>query len=80
MDRIKETVKVDGKEPVASSEPVKWGKKKCRVVNYVPSMGILGFDFDGIPCQISVGKNLDFGSEVVVKFRGEIGKDIIFSL
>lgn len=70
-------------EPVVekSKTPApKWKTKKCPVVNYVASFGILGFDFDGVPCQITVEKNLKIGPTVEIKYRGEIGKGITFSL
>ena len=52
----------------------------CRVVNYIPSHGILGFDFDGIGCQIGVEKNLNIGQTIKVQYMGEIGKDIKFKI
>ena len=71
-------------EPVVETVEVvkapKWKSKVCRVVNYIPSQGILGFDFDGIGCQISVEKNLNIGQTIKVQYMGEIGKDIKFKI
>ena len=75
-----EEVRMINEAEVAEAPASKWHKKKCRVVNYVPGFGILGFDFDGVPCQIQVDKGLSIGNEVVVKYQGEIGKDIKFIL
>ena len=58
----------------------KWQSKVCRVVNYIPSHGILGFDFDGIGCQISVEKNLNIGQTIEVQYMGDFGTDIKFKL
>ena len=58
----------------------KWKSKKCRVVNYIPSHGILGFDFDGVGCQINVQKNMNIGSTVKIQYLGELGKDIKFKI
>ena len=71
-------------EPVVETVEVvkapKWKSKVCRVVNYIPSQGILGFDFDGIGCQIGVEKNLNIGQTIKVQYMGEIGKDIKFKI
>ena len=71
-------------EPVVETVEVvkvpKWKSKVCRVVNYIPSHGILGFDFDGIGCQIGVEKNLNIGQTIKVQYVGEIGKDIKFKI
>lgn len=71
-------------EPVVETVEVvkapKWKSKVCRVVNYIPSHGILGFDFDGIGCQIGVEKNLNIGQTIKVQYMGEIGKDIKFKI
>ena len=71
-------------EPVVETVEVvkapKWKSKVCRVVNYIPSHGILGFDFDGIGCQIGVEKNLNIGQTIKVQYIGEIGKDIKFKI
>ena len=71
-------------EPVVETVEVvkapKWKSKACRVVNYIPSQGILGFDFDGIGCQIGVEKNLNIGRTIKVQYMGEIGKDIKFKI
>ena len=58
----------------------KWKSKVCRVVNYIPSQGILGFDFDGVCCQINVKKNLNIGRTIKIQYMGEIGKDIKFKI
>ena len=71
-------------EPVVETVEVvkapKWKSKVCRVVNYIPSQGILGFDFDGIGCQIGVEKNLNIGQTIKIQYMGEIGKDIKFKI
>ena len=71
-------------EPVVETAEVikapKWKSKVCRVVNYIPSHGILGFDFDGVGCQIGVEKNLNIGQTIEVQYMGEIGKDIRFKI
>ena len=75
---------IEAVEPVVETVEVvkapKWKSKVCRVVNYIPSQGILGFDFDGIGCQISVEKNLNIGQTIKVQYMGEIGKDIKFKI
>ena len=58
----------------------KWKSKVCRVVNYIPSHGILGFDFDGVGCQIGVEKNLSIGRTIEIQYMGEIGKNIKFKI
>lgn len=71
-------------EPVVETVEVvkapKWKSKVCRVINYIPSHGILGFDFDGVGCQIGVEKNLNIGRTIKVQYMGEIGKDIKFKI
>ena len=71
-------------EPVVETVEVvkapKWKSKVCCVVNYIPSQGILGFDFDGVGCQIGVEKNLNIGRTIKVQYMGEIGKDIKFKI
>ena len=70
-------------EAVESNEVIKapkWKSKVCRVVNYIPSHGILGFDFDGVGCQIGVEKNLNIGRTIKIQYMGEIGKDIKFKI
>lgn len=75
---------IEAVEPVIETAEVvkapKWKSKVCRVVNYIPSQGILGFDFDGIGCQIGVEKNLIIGRTVKIQYMGEIGKDIKFKI
>ena len=72
IEPVIETVEVD-KTP-------KWKSKVCRVINCIPSHGILGFDFDGVGCQIGVEKNLKIGKTIEVQYMGEIGKDIKFKI
>ena len=60
--------------------PVEWKSKICPVVSYIPQYGILGFTFDGVPCQITVGKNLDIRSEVNIRYLGDIKTGIEFKL
>lgn len=67
-------------ETVEVVKTPKWESKVCRVVNYIPSHGILGFDFDGVGCQITVEKNLNIGQTIKVQYMGEIGKDIKFKI
>ena len=67
-------------ETVVVAKTPKWESKVCRVVNYIPSHGILGFNFDGVGCQISVEKNLNIGHTIKVQYMGEIGKDIKFKI
>jgi len=54
--------------------------KTCRVINYIESHGLLGFDFDGINCQISIKPFTKIGNSVDIKYTGKIGKDIEFFL
>ena len=77
--KIIETV-VPVVETAEVTKAPKWKSKVCRVVNYIPSHGILGFDFDGIGCQIGVEKNLNIGQTIKVQYIGEIGKDIKFKI
>lgn len=72
-----EPVEIEAKEV---AKLPKWKSKVCRVVNYIPSHGILGFDFDGVGCQINVEKNLNIGKTVKIQYQGEIGKDIKFKI
>ena len=76
---------IEAVEPVETknvqvAKTPKWKSKVCRVVNYIPSHGILGFDFDGVGCQISVGKNLNIGRTIKIQYMGEIGKNIKFKI
>lgn len=78
----------DKKKEVRATEPLKgkteikpqpeWKIKTCRVVKYVPEYGILGFMFDGIPCQINIPKNFKIYGTVNIKYCGEIDKGIKF--
>ena len=78
--RIIENVKPVENETVEVIKSPKWKSKVCRVVNYIPSHGILGFDFDGVGCQIGVEKNLSIGQTIKIQYVGEIGKDIKFKI
>lgn len=78
--KIIETVESVENKTVEVVKTPKWKSKVCRVVNYIPSHGILGFDFDGIGCQIGVEKNLNIGRIIKVQYMGEIGKDIKFKI
>lgn len=78
--KVIETVESVENKTVEVIKTPKWKSKVCRVVNYIPSHGILGFDFDGIGCQISVEKNLSIGQAIKVQYMGEIGKDIKFKI
>ena len=78
--KVIETVEPVKNEAVEVVKAPKWKSKVCRVVNYIPSHGILGFDFDGIGCQIGVEKNLNIGQTIKVQYVGEIGKDIKFKI
>ena len=78
--KVIETVKYVENETSEVIKTPKWKSKVCRVVNYIPSHGILGFDFDGIGCQIGVEKNLNIGQTIKVQYVGEIGKDIKFKI
>ena len=78
--KVIETVESVENETVEVVKAPKWKSKVCRVVNYIPSHGILGFDFDGIGCQIGVEKNLNIGRTIKVQYMGEIGKDIKFKI
>ena len=78
--KVIETVEPIENETVEVIDSPKWKLKVCRVINYIPSHGILGFDFDGIGCQISVKKNLNIGHTIEVQYMGEIGKDIKFKI
>ena len=78
--KVIETIEPTDNETVEVVKAPKWKSKVCRVVNYIPSHGILGFDFDGVGCQISVEKNLNIGRTIKVQYMGEIGKDIKFKI
>ena len=78
--KVIETVEPVENKTVEVVKTPKWKSKVCRVVNYIPSQGILGFDFDGIGCQISVEKNLNIGQTIKVQYMGEIGKYIKFKI
>ena len=78
--KIIETVEPIETQTVEVVKSPKWKSKVCRVVNYIPSHGILGFDFDGVGCQIGVEKNLSIGQTIKVQYVGEIGKDIKFKI
>ena len=78
--KVIETVEAVENETVEVVRAPKWKSKVCRVVNYIPSHGILGFDFDGVGCQIGVEKNLNIGRTIKVQYVGEIGKDIKFKI
>ena len=78
--KVIETVESVENETVEAIKTPKWKSKVCRVVNYIPSHGILGFDFDGIGCQIGVEKNLSIGQTIEVQYMGKIGKDIKFKI
>lgn len=78
--KVIETVESVENETVEVVKAPKWKSKMCRVVNYIPSHGILGFDFDGVGCQIGVKKNLNIGQTIEVQYMGEIGKDIKFKI
>ena len=78
--KVIETVEPVKNETVEVIESPKWKSKVCRVINYIPSHGILGFDFDGVGCQIGVGKNLKIGQTLEIQYMGEIGKDIKFKI
>lgn len=78
--KIIENAELVGTETVEVAKTPRWKSKVCRVVNYIPSHGILGFDFDGIGCQITVEKNLNIGRIITIQYMGEIGKDIKFKI
>lgn len=78
--KVIETVEPVENETVKVIESPKLKSKVCRVINYIPSHGILGFDFDGVGCQIGVEKNLNIGRTIKVQYMGEIGKDIKFKI
>ena len=49
-------------------------------MRYVPTYGILGFLFDGVPCQIVTDKNLDIFGTVNIKYMGSLKTGIKFKL
>ena len=67
-------------ETVEVAKAPKWESKVCRVLNYIPSHGILGFDFDGIGCQIGVEKKLNIGRTIKDRYIGAFCKDIKFKI
>lgn len=71
---------VSAEEKEAAAPRPKWKVKKCPVVNYVSAFGILGFTFDGVPCQLKIDKGLDIGSHVDIQYTGSIDKGIKFKL
>ena len=54
--------------------------KVCRVVNYVRTYGIVGFYFDGVPCQLMVKPGTQIGKTITVKYDGNIKTGIHFWL
>ncbi len=78
--KVIENVEPIETETVKVERAPKWKSKVCRVVNYIPSHGILGFDFDGTGCQIRVEKRLDIGRTIKIQYMGEIGKNIKFKI
>lgn len=78
--KVIETVEPIETQIVEVEKSPKWKSKVCRVVNYIPSHGILGFDFDGVGCQIIVNKNLNIGRTIEIQYMGEIGKNIKFKI
>ena len=78
--KVIETIEPIENETIEVIESPKWKSKVCRVINYIPSHGILGFDFDGVGCQIGVEKNLNIDQTIEVQYMGEIGKDIRFKI
>ena len=78
--KVIETIEPVENEGVEVVKTPKWKSKVCRVISYIPSHGILGFDFDGVGCQIGVEKNLNIGQTIKIQYMGEIGKDIKFKI
>ena len=78
--KIVKTVEPKKTKAAKVAKTPKWKSKVCRVVNYIPSHGLLGFDFDGVGCQIGAEKNLNIGQIIKVQYMGEIGKDIKFKI
>lgn len=70
--------KVETTEPTEKAP--KWQTREVKVVHYAHTVGILGFEFDGVPCQITVKPGLNIGPTVKIRYRGEMGKNIVFSL
>ena len=61
-------------------KPTPTKAKKCKVVRYVPETGILGFYFDGVPCQMTVRKGLSIGRFITVKYEGDLKSGLKFRL
>ena len=82
MSDKKKELRVDenllGKHDTTSRE--EWKTKACPVVRYVPTYGILGFLFDGVPCQMVTDKNLDIFGTVNIKYMGSLKTGIKFKL
>lgn len=70
--------------PPASRPEVQplWKEKVCYVTRYISQYGILGFMFDGVPCQMSVAKDLPIinGSTVTIHYQGDIQTGLKFKL
>lgn len=60
--------------------PPKFKTKSCPTIKYIPESGALSFWFDGVFCQFYADKHLDIGDTVLIKYKGELGKGIKFSL
>ena len=78
--KVIETIESVENEGVEVVKTPKWKSNVGRGNNYIPSRGILGFDFDGVGWQIGVEKNLNIGRTIEVQYMGEIGKDIRFKI
>lgn len=80
MDMAEKKTEFRAIEPIKNNAEKRpeWKEKICPVVNYIPKYGILGFVFDGVPCQINIAKNLKIYGTVNIKYCGDIKTGIKF--
>lgn len=83
---VEETAVLVPDEATAENEqPAQTKKKKhktkvCPVARYVEAFGIVGFYFDGVPCQLTVEPGTVIGKTITVKYTGDINTSIHFWL
>lgn len=74
-----EDVVAENEQP-APTKKKRHKTKVCPVARYVEAFGIVGFYFDGVPCQITVKPGTVIGKTVTIKYTGDIKTGISFWL